>query len=124
MPSLRELEAYFTKYEDKDKYHHVDTLAEADGVWLLCPACFVKNHGSVGTHMIMVGFVGRCPPGSYTQDGNGNDTRWTVSGTGLDDLQCLPSINLDVYPQRPKLPNDCVWHGFIGAGGVLPGHAQ
>ena len=124
MPSLRELEAYFTRSAPNGGYQHVDTLAEADGIWFLCPACFAKNKGPVGTHTIMVGFVGRCPPGSYTQDGNGNDTRWTVSGTGLDDLQLLPSINLDVFPQRPKLPNECTWHGFAGAGGALPGHAQ
>jgi hypothetical protein len=135
MPSLRELNAYFTKYVERPvdptifidgvkhtsgiarSYHHVETLQEADGVWFLCPKCFVENHGPVGTHVHAIGFAGLCLPGSYTQGSDGQDTRWNVglSSTGLDDLVLTPSI---------QTVGGCNWHGFVGSNGVPPGHAQ
>jgi len=139
VPTLRELEAYFTKYGERPPneeelrlnpgwpwgpvkfYAHVATLAEADGVWFLCPKCFIANKGAVGTHSVMAGFAGRCPPGSYTQDLDGNDTRWQVSGTGLDDLALSPSIHLVCKPPVPS--GVCQWHGFVGMSGVPPGSA-
>jgi hypothetical protein len=132
---LRELEGRFTKYVERAvppdqfvdgvvhpsgierSYHDVATLAEADGVWFLCPKCFAENHGPSGTHMHMIGFAGRCPPGSYTKGSKGEDTRWIVmpSSTGLDDLSLTPSI---------LAIGGCNWHGFVGSSGVPPGEAQ
>lgn len=133
MPSLRLLEAELTKYSERQPtaderalnphfpaswriqgYGQVATLAEAHGVWFLCPLCFQRNKGSVGTHSVMAGFAGRCPPGSYTQNKSGQDSRWVASGTGLDDLILSPSIQLE---------GGCNWHGFVGMSGVPPGHA-
>jgi hypothetical protein len=131
---LRDLEAYFTKYRERDVdmtswedtnahpgktrvggYHEVTTLAEADGIWFLCPKCFIVNGGDVGTHMVMVGFRDRCPPGSYTQNKDGQDTRWAViGGSGMDDLQLTPSISIEAC---------CGWHGFVGSSNVPPGEA-
>lgn len=139
MPTLRELEGYLTHYEERSvprdefvdgikhpdgierSYRHVATLAEADGVRFLCPKCFAKNGGARGTHSVSVGFAGRCPPGSYTKNLEGQDVRWQVSGTGLDDLVLSPSIQLLCHPPPP--PGFCAWHGFVGMSGVPPGSA-
>ena len=83
----------------------VDTLAEAQGISFLCPACFVKNGGRAGTHLLHVGFHDRGLL-SYqsSQNKEGKPSRWSVEGTGIEDLTLKPSI-------------DCgCWHGFVTAG--------
>jgi len=96
----------------------VATLAEAQGVCFLCPACFVKNGGAVGTHGITVTFRDR---GALDHQGShakgtevegkyipGPPSRWEVSGTDFNDLTLSPSA-------------DCgCWHGFITNGEVTP----
>lgn len=131
---LRDLEAYFTKYQERAvpndqfvdgvlhpdgierSYLHVETLAEADGLWYLCPLCFKANGGPVGTHSMKTGFRGLCPPGSYGKNKDGVEVRWDVlpASTGIDDLQLSPSI---------QIQGGCNWHGFIGSNGVPPGEA-
>jgi hypothetical protein len=137
---LRDLEAYFTKYVERAvpsdqfvdgikhpdgierSYHRVATLAEADGIWFLCPKCFAANGGRVGTHTVGVGFT-NAPPGSYMKDLQGRDTRWQViSGAGLDDLVLSPSILLLTH-ENPPPSWFCAWHGFVGSSGVPPGEA-
>jgi len=116
-------EGYFwspspTRYAFQD----VDTLAEADDFVFLCPLCFAKNNGPVGTHMVMVSFAGRNIPDEAGSRGtDGKPTRWTVSGTGLDDLVLTPSIALN--PSAPPESKVCRWHGFVGSNGIPPGHA-
>jgi hypothetical protein len=70
---LTELEPQFMRYEtripepetgraptDLQQYlHQVDTLSEAQGIQFLCPVCFLKNNGPIGTHLIEVSFAGR-----------------------------------------------------------------
>jgi hypothetical protein len=129
---LTALEAEFTKHFERPAtpeeialnphlppirtgFQRVDTLAEADGIWFLCPKCFADNKGPVGTHMVCIGFAGRAPAGSYTQGSNGQDTRWNIAGgTGLDDLVLTPSV---------QLLGGCNWHGFVGSSGIPPGEA-
>lgn len=97
--------------------HDVKTVAEADLLTFLCPLCFAKNGGAVGTHAVMVSFAGRnVPDAAGTRDNTGKPSRWTMqSGTGLDDLVLTPSILLSL--------NECRWHGFVGSNGIAPGHA-
>ena len=77
------------------EYHNVEALTEADHIMFLCPACFAKNGGAVGTHSVMVTFAGRSVPDvAGTRDADGNPSRWNVSGTSLDDLVLTPSILL------------------------------
>lgn len=92
---------------------HVDAVAKAQGVMLLCPGCYVKNGGEVGTHSIEVTFRDRGVPDHLgSHDRNGQPSRWAASGTGLRDLSLSPSV-------------DCgCWHGFIGSSGVPPGEAR
>lgn len=131
MPSLRELEGRLMKHviEEADKghgrtlpdgsiqwggfpvdtFHPVDTVAEADGVWFLCPKCYAANGGAVGTHQVCI--LWKEGPGERWNRG----VRWQlIGGTSLDDLQLSPSIQTHA---------DCQWHGFVGSSGVPPGHA-
>lgn len=80
-------------------------VAQAHGIWFLCPTCFRKNGGPVGTEMVLVWFAGRPVPPEYEPK-----ARWQVSGTSFDDLTLNPSINVD---------NEH-WHGFIRNGEVTP----
>lgn len=86
------------------------TFAEAEGVMFLCPACFQKNGGARGTHVVDVTFADRGVPDDRGSHGTGgNPTRWTVTGTGFDDLTTTPSI---------LLIGGCAWHGFLTNGSI------
>ena len=103
------------------EFHNVETVAEADHVMFLCPACFTKNGGSVGTHSVMVTFEGRSVPDEAgTRDSEGKPSRWAASGSTINDLVLTPSILLDA---KRKADEGCHWHGFVGSSGILPGHA-
>lgn len=96
-------------------HHKVDTVADADQVSFLCPACFAKNNGPVGTHHVMVTFANRTVPDEAGSRGkDGKPTRWSVSGNSLRDLVLTPSI---------QIHGPCNWHGFVGSSGIPPGHA-
>jgi hypothetical protein len=88
----------------------VATIEEADCIDFLCPLCFAKNGGAVGTHGCMVSFAGRdIPAGCGSIDSSGQPSRWTiVSGTTMNDLTLQPSILLS--------GPGCGWHGFITNG--------
>jgi hypothetical protein len=97
------------------QFHDVATVAEADHVMFLCPLCFEKNGGEVGTHSVMVTFAGRNVPDEAGSRGkDGKPTRWSASGTSIDDLVLTPSIQLN---------GGCAWHGFVGSSGIPPGRA-
>jgi hypothetical protein len=83
----------------------VDALAEADGVWFLCPKCFVDNGGPVGTHGVICWFVGKVPDEVDPKPG-----RWTPTGTGLHDLTFVPS---EGRTQSVALLGSCLWHGHV-----------
>lgn len=104
------------------EFHDVGIISEADHLMFLCPLCFEKNGGPVGTHSIMVSFAGRnIPDDAGSRDSTGAPSRWTiVSGTSLDDLVLSPSILLDADRAPEK---GCHWHGFVGSAGIPSGHA-
>lgn len=107
MPTLRELEATFVRIEPDGGQRYVDELAGAHGVTFLCPLCFKKNGGSIGTHWVLCWWVGVDPkldpkPG-----------RWTPQGTSLDDLTFVPS---EGRSQSVALRSGCMWHGFVKDG--------
>jgi hypothetical protein len=102
-------------------HHDVATVAEADHIMFLCPKCFTKNGGSVGTHAVMVTFAGRnVPDEASSHDADGKPSRWTASGTTIDNLVLTPSILLDA---KRKPTEGCHWHGFVGSSGIPAGHA-
>ena len=121
---LAELEACFGRYESRgpetwdtttgpqtgmrEYFVRVASLDEAQGVQFLCPKCFARNGGSVGTHWCEVSFEGRGVAELQGSHGAGGEpTRWCVSGTGLADLSTQPSI---------QIVGGCGWHGFITSG--------
>lgn len=102
---LRELDAVFIGHVDfvSASFREQDTINGAQGVMFECPLC----HG----HQVLVWFKNpiRAPivpdhfkPGPY---------RWETSGSSLDDLTLIPSVNLDVEPDSP-----CKWHGYVTNG--------
>lgn len=82
----------------------VSTLAEANGLWFLCPKCFVDKKGEVGTHHVLCWFVG------VDMNIGPKPGRWTPQGTGLDDLTFVPSPGRS---QSVALLAGCMWHGFL-----------
>ncbi len=102
--TLRELEAQFLRWSDESTFHFQDEFAGAQSIMFLCPGCYARNGGAVGTHSILVSFEGAGVPPEYDRN-----PRWVVSGTGLDDLTLSPSISLGRTP-------GCGWHGFIQHG--------
>lgn len=93
---------------------HVGNVQEAQGIVFLCPACFTRNGGAVGTHAIEVSFDGKGVKdhqGSHNRQGK--PSRWTVSGSTYEDLTLRPSILID-----PCEPTCGGWHGFITNGEV------
>lgn len=109
---LADLEPQFLQHETRmedgveRRYNrHVETLADASSLFFLCPACFAKNGGAVGTHGIIVTFAGRgVPDDEGSHNSKGKPSRWNVSGTGLADLTLTPSIDVGC------------WHAYITNG--------
>ena len=86
----------------------VDALAEADGVWFLCPKCYAQNGGCVGTHAVICWFVGR-----VSDDVEPKPGRWTPTGTGLSDLTFVPSAGRS---HSVLLTAGCKAHFFVTDG--------
>lgn len=95
------------RIEPRERIIKVDLLEQAQGIWFLCPTCFAKNGGRIGTHSIQVGFHGRgLLDDQSSQNKEGKPSRWNVSGTSLEDLSLSPSV-------------DCVcWHGHVTKGSI------
>jgi hypothetical protein len=85
----------------------VATLAEADGVFFLCPKCFAANNGPVGTHGVICWFEGKVPDDAVPGPG-----RWNPIGTSLDDLTFVPGKK----SHSVALIGGCAWHGFVASG--------
>jgi uncharacterized protein DUF6527 len=94
---LRDLDAKFV-HSTAQGWRDVDTFAEADGVLFDCPEC--------GGHKVIV--FSTDAPVELAAAPNGK--RWTLSGTSLDDLTIIPSI---------QLTSGCMWHGIVQKGEVL-----
>jgi len=105
---LAELEPQFIRYGRNDagaeKWIHVDTLADAQGIYFTCPVC-------ADGHMVGVTFRGRGVPDDLGSSDGEKPTRWAVEGTGFADLTLSPSIDL-------TRRNACTWHGWVRGGSV------
>lgn len=99
---LTDLEPEWTKWINDRESRRVETMAEADGIWFLCPKCFQTNGGAVGTHMVL------CWKPSVPQTTSPKPGRWEMTGTCFDDLTLSPSVHL--------AGEGCGWHGFIRDG--------
>ena len=122
---LTDLEPQFVRYETRphesqaagwtsEYLVRVDALAEAQGIKCLCPSCFLRNNGAVGTHWLEISFSGRgVKDHQGSRNREGGPSRWDVSGTGYQNLSMRPSVLID-----PALPGCPGWHGFITNGEV------
>lgn len=108
---LVDLEPQFHTYLPGGDLGKVESLEHAHGIWFLCPACYVKNNGPVGTHEVLVWFADRGVAMEATPT-----PRWHVSGgTGYVDLTLTPSIDCTKNAQGiVDCPHE--WHGFITNG--------
>lgn len=105
--NLNHLEPQFIRYTGPGRHQDVGALYEAHGIIFLCPSCFAKNGGPIGTHSIMVWFKNKGVPDVETP-GPG---RWAVvSGTGVANLSLAPSI---------QLSTGCLWHGNVTNGQIV-----
>lgn len=89
----------------------VDSIQEAQGVWFLCPKCWTERGGPRGTHRVLCWSRSRGIP----DDVDPKPGRWTLEGTGLDDL------TLGAEPGQSRsvlLLGGCGWHGFVTNGEV------
>lgn len=96
----------YDKEEVAEGFHdYSEEFTQADGVLFLCPICFKKNNGPVGTESVLCWFRNRPNVPADATPGPG---RWVASGTSFDDLTLSPSVNVDHEH----------WHGFITNGEV------
>lgn len=110
MVRLTALEPEFLKWVDESHYHHVDTLACADGIVFVCPKCFEANgHQRPGVHSVICWFEGKVPDSATPGPG-----RWNPTGSGFEDLSFVPGAKSNSV----LLTSGCQWHGFVTNGEV------
>lgn len=114
--SLRLLRPSFRRYEVRKDgriyFVKVDTIGEAHGVEFLCPKCFRKNVGPVGTHLVVCWSRAAGTPEEATP-GPG---RWRLEGTSLEDLTL--GTDEGCKSNSVKLTGGCEWHGHVKNGEV------
>ena len=87
----------------------VDTIAEADGVRMLCPQCFDDPPiGPIGTHSVI------CWSPAISQDHAPRPGRWKLVGTSIDDLTLVAGSS------SVLLQGGCAAHFFVRDGCVVP----
>jgi len=113
---LFELDPHFLVCEkslQSEIHREVETLVQAQGLKFLCPKCFTRNNGSVGTHAIVCWSRSRGAPDTASPKGG----RWRFSGTGFYDL----SLDAETFMGASSiaLNGGCCWHGYITDGSVI-----
>jgi hypothetical protein len=106
---LTELEPQFLKFDQQqpDTFAMVESIDGADGVSFLCPVCFAKNNGPVGTHSIIC-WTPKVPQTVYPTPG-----RWNLQGHGYDDLSLVAGSSSVLLQGAP-----CKAHFFVTNGEV------
>lgn len=112
---LTDLEPQFMKRLSDNEFLYVDSIAEADILKFLCPVCWKKNGGPIGTHAVI------CPNPGVPLTTLPNMGRWNLVGTGFHDLtlQAGSSSILIKATEAEKAQGIAEhWHGFIRNGEV------
>ena len=104
---LEDLEPQFLRWKSPSAFQHVDSIEEADGIFFLCPKCFVANGGMIGTHGVM------CWRPHVPQDTSPKPGRWEFSGTGYADLTLVAGSS------SVLLTSGCRAHFFVRAGEIV-----
>lgn len=105
---LSELDPRFLKRIDDAHFEELDSMAGADGVEFLCPVCFQKNGGPVGTHSIIC-WEPRVPQTTSPVPG-----RWRMSG-GRESLTLTGDRSSSVLLSTAP----CKAHFFVTAGEIV-----
>lgn len=104
---LTELEPEFCKLTTEGGSWRTDIpMAEADGLWFLCPKCWGVNRGAVGTHGVL------CWKPHVPQTISPTPGRWEQTGTGFHDLSLVAGSS------SIHLQGGCGWHGYVQNGEV------
>jgi hypothetical protein len=110
---LTELEPQFLRHRKTAAgtfWDYVQTIGEAQGIEFLCPVCFAKNGGPVGTHGVICWSRSRGVP----DDASPGPGRWRLDGTGYGDL----SLNEDPGSRSVALKGGCQAHFFVTNGEI------
>jgi hypothetical protein len=109
---LTQLEPEWLRWISPDSFERIDSMEGAAGIIFLCPLCFEKNGGPVGTHRVICWSRSRGVP-EHASPGPG---RWKLDGTSFEDL----TLNGDAVngggARSVLLTGGCGWHGFITDG--------
>ena len=108
---LTELEPTFLKWKDDSNFEEIGDISAADGIMFLCPACFRKNRGPVGTHAII------CWEPNVPQTTEPKPGRWNLLGSGYGDLTLVNGSSSVLVRGEPGQPDH--WHGHIRNGEVV-----
>ncbi|MCB1422787.1 MAG: hypothetical protein KDJ69_10040 [Nitratireductor sp.] len=104
--NFSDLEPVFLKRIDDKRFRHVDSIEDADGVRFLCPKCFEKNSGPIGTHGVI------CWSPDVPQTTEPTPGRWQMKGTGFADLTLVAGSS------SIQINGDCNAHFFVENGKV------
>lgn len=105
---LVELEPRFLKIAAPDSWNSEGVgIKEADGLIFLCPVCFKKNNGNVGTHSII------CWKPHVPQTRTPGPGRWNFLGTGFEDIT-LQAGSSSIF----LTTSDCKAHFLITNGEI------
>jgi hypothetical protein len=117
MPLLKDLSARFVTLVDINPpsmgeirinseritmHRQVATLQEAQGLNLLCPACFENNGGAKGTHPITLYFARKSVPESSQYP------CWESYGHELDDMSLSPTVILTSCSYTGRVQNGSI----------------
>jgi hypothetical protein len=116
MTSMRlcDLEPAFIRREVRDGtvYHvTVGSISEADGVLFLCPVCWQRNNGPIGTHGILC-----WKPNAVPDDAQPGPGRWQMVGHSCQDLTLVAgssSVHL-------TSEGGCKAHFYVRNGEIVP----
>ena len=103
---LAELDPLFLKMIDNRMWATDAKIENCDGIEFLCPLCFKNNGGKVGTHMIIC-WKPSVPQHIYPAPG-----RWSIKGSGLEDLSLVAGSS-SVF-----LQSGCKAHFFVENGEI------
>ena len=104
---LAELEPQFLRVVDPKRWAHVDSIAEADGIFFQCPVCWLKNQGPTGTHGVVC-WRPRVPQTVHPVPG-----RWEFQGGGYGNLTLVAGSS------SVLLMSGCKAHFFVRAGEII-----
>jgi hypothetical protein len=101
------------------EYHlPLPSVAGADGIFFLCPKCFMTNQGNVGTHGVLC-WQPHVPLTVFPKPG-----RWAFQGSGYDDLTLVAGsssilLTCNCKPKAGEPPCSCCKaHFFIRQGNI------